>query len=51
MLEDINTISINTTDYLQIENARRIDELIKLHDRVDDHDNEIEICVASRVKL
>ena len=36
VLEDITAISINT-DYLNIENARLIDELIKLRDRVNDH--------------
>ena len=37
MLEDINAISIYTTDYFKIENARLNDELIKLQNRVDDH--------------
>ena len=38
VLEDINAISINTTDYLNIEKARLNDKLIKLQDRVDEHE-------------
>ena len=35
VLEEINANSINTTDYLNIENVRLNDALIKLQDRVD----------------
>ena len=34
----INAISKNTTDYIKIENAGLNDALIKLQDRVDDHE-------------
>ena len=44
VLEDINAISINTTDYLNIEKARLNDKLIKLQDRVDEHEQRNARC-------
>ena len=37
-LNVLNAFSINTTDFLKIENARLNDELIKLQNRLDDRE-------------